>query len=184
MPQGDGDDGQNEARHSDRHSDPCRPELSAGGRISAEPRDRDRWRGPRVGQRDLRWQRAAERDAARAFATALRLVARAGAFAALQPGIPPVSVAPLVGVWRRGLGRLRLPLHGLAALGAWLAGARGRGSHRRPPAGPPVHPESTPPWLIVRYDHPARGDKPPVKLLWYHGGKQPEPPVLSTELAG
>ena len=51
-------------------------------------------------------------------------------------------------------------------------------------AGPPVHPESTPPWLIVRYDHPARGDKPPVKLLWYHGGKQPEPPVLSTELAG
>src|SRR5207249_2732578 len=49
-------------------------------------------------------------------------------------------------------------------------------------AGPPVHPESTPPWLILRYEHPARGDKPPVKLFWYHGGKRPEPPVLSAEL--
>jgi len=40
--------------------------------------------------------------------------------------------------------------------------------------GPPVHPDSTPPWLIVRYEHPARGSKPPVKLTWYHGGKQPD----------
>ena len=39
--------------------------------------------------------------------------------------------------------------------------------------GPPVHAESTPPWLIVRYEHPARGQKPPVKLTWYHGGKHP-----------
>ncbi len=45
--------------------------------------------------------------------------------------------------------------------------------------GPPVHPESTPPWLIVRYQHPARkkagtGEAlPPVSLTWYHGGKQP-----------
>ncbi len=39
--------------------------------------------------------------------------------------------------------------------------------------GPPVHPESTPPWLIVRYRHPARGDKPPVKVTWYHGGRHP-----------
>jgi hypothetical protein len=39
--------------------------------------------------------------------------------------------------------------------------------------GPPVHPDSTPPWLIVRYQHPARGDQPPVTLTWYHGGKQP-----------
>jgi predicted dehydrogenase len=42
-----------------------------------------------------------------------------------------------------------------------------------PVDGPPVHPESTPPWLIVRYQHPARGDQPPVQLTWYHGGKQP-----------
>ena len=40
--------------------------------------------------------------------------------------------------------------------------------------GPAVHPETVPPWLILRYDYPARGEKPPVKLMWYHGGKQPE----------
>lgn len=39
--------------------------------------------------------------------------------------------------------------------------------------GPPPHPESTPPWLIVRYEFPARGDLPPVKLTWYDGGKRP-----------
>ena len=44
--------------------------------------------------------------------------------------------------------------------------------------GPPVHLESTPPWLIVRYQFPARvkeGTKwSPLKLTWYHGGKYPE----------
>jgi len=40
--------------------------------------------------------------------------------------------------------------------------------------GPAPDPESCPPWLIVRYEFPARGDKPPVKLTWYHGGKHPE----------
>jgi predicted dehydrogenase len=45
--------------------------------------------------------------------------------------------------------------------------------------GPPVHPDSPPPWLIVRYEHPARGEKPPVTLTWYHGGKKPE--MLSDE---
>jgi len=40
--------------------------------------------------------------------------------------------------------------------------------------GPPVHPETVPPWLILRYDYPARGAQPPVKLMWYHGGRQPE----------
>lgn len=45
--------------------------------------------------------------------------------------------------------------------------------------GPPVHPESTPPWLVVRYEHPARGKQPPVKLTWYHGGKHPS--LLSEE---
>jgi predicted dehydrogenase len=39
--------------------------------------------------------------------------------------------------------------------------------------GPPVHPDSTPPWLIVRYEYPARGAEPPVTLTWYHGGKKP-----------
>ena len=40
--------------------------------------------------------------------------------------------------------------------------------------GPPVHPETVPPWLVLRYDYPARGLQPPVKLTWYHGGRQPE----------
>ncbi len=48
--------------------------------------------------------------------------------------------------------------------------------------GPPVHPESTPAWAIVRYQFPARGEKPPVQLTWYHGGKRPE--MLSTVLSG
>jgi len=47
--------------------------------------------------------------------------------------------------------------------------------------GPPVHAESTPPWLIVRYEYPPRGPKPAVRLTWYHGGKQP--PLLSAEQA-
>ena len=39
--------------------------------------------------------------------------------------------------------------------------------------GPPVHPETTPAWMIVRYEFPARGTLPPVKLAWYDGGKRP-----------
>jgi predicted dehydrogenase len=50
-----------------------------------------------------------------------------------------------------------------------------------PVDGPKADPHSPPPWLIVRYEFPARGDKPPVKLTWYHGGKQPS--LLNEELA-
>ena len=39
--------------------------------------------------------------------------------------------------------------------------------------GPPVNPETVPPWLTVRYEFPARGDLPPVKLTWYDGKKKP-----------
>ena len=39
--------------------------------------------------------------------------------------------------------------------------------------GPPVDPESCPPWLIVRYEYPKRDLLPPVKLTWYHGGQRP-----------
>ncbi len=42
-----------------------------------------------------------------------------------------------------------------------------------PVDGPPVDPDSPPPWLIVRYQFPARGAQPPVTLTWYHGGKHP-----------
>ena len=42
--------------------------------------------------------------------------------------------------------------------------------------GPPVHPETTPEWMIVRYEFPARLDLPPVSLTWYDGGKRPALP--------
>ncbi len=38
----------------------------------------------------------------------------------------------------------------------------------------PLHPESTARWTIARQEYPARGDLPPVKLHWYHGGTYPE----------
>ncbi|MBK9137346.1 MAG: Gfo/Idh/MocA family oxidoreductase [Verrucomicrobia bacterium] len=49
-----------------------------------------------------------------------------------------------------------------------------------PVDGLPVHPESAPPWAIVRFQYPSRLSSyshqtlPPVTLTWYHGGKQPE----------
>lgn len=43
--------------------------------------------------------------------------------------------------------------------------------------GPPLHDEFAPPWLIARYEFPARGDQPPVKLTWYNGEKLP--PLLT-----
>jgi predicted dehydrogenase len=49
--------------------------------------------------------------------------------------------------------------------------------------GPPIHAESTPPWLIVRYQYSARPSQSAVTLTWYHGGKYPQPPILSAELA-
>jgi len=42
-----------------------------------------------------------------------------------------------------------------------------------------VHVETAPNWSIVRWEFPARGDAPPVKLTWYDGGKKPP-----EELAG
>lgn len=39
--------------------------------------------------------------------------------------------------------------------------------------GPPVHPERTSPGLTIRYQFPARGDLPAVKMTWYDGGKRP-----------
>jgi predicted dehydrogenase len=36
-------------------------------------------------------------------------------------------------------------------------------------AGPPPHAECTPTALVARYDFPARGSSPPVRLTWYDG---------------
>jgi predicted dehydrogenase len=39
--------------------------------------------------------------------------------------------------------------------------------------GPPVHSESTPTWLIVRYTFPERLARPAVTLTWYNGDRRP-----------
>jgi hypothetical protein len=40
--------------------------------------------------------------------------------------------------------------------------------------GPPVHPETCPLGLIVRYDFPARGSMPALKFTWYDGDLIPQ----------
>ena len=39
--------------------------------------------------------------------------------------------------------------------------------------GPPVDAETAPLALVVRYEFPARGEKPPVKFTWYDGTNRP-----------
>jgi predicted dehydrogenase len=43
--------------------------------------------------------------------------------------------------------------------------------------GPPVHPETAPPWIKVTYEFPSRGDQPPVRLTWYDGSRRPDLPA-------
>jgi predicted dehydrogenase len=43
--------------------------------------------------------------------------------------------------------------------------------------GPPVDPDICPAWMIVRWEHPANGDRLGLKVVWYHGGKRPEAPA-------
>jgi predicted dehydrogenase len=40
----------------------------------------------------------------------------------------------------------------------------------------PVRSETYPDYLIVRWEHPARGARPPLTLTWYDGGKRPASP--------
>lgn len=47
--------------------------------------------------------------------------------------------------------------------------------------GPAVHAESTPKWCIVHYEFPARDKLPPVKLVWYDGGKLPSKDLFEGE---
>jgi predicted dehydrogenase len=45
----------------------------------------------------------------------------------------------------------------------------------------PRDPESAPEWSIVTYHFPARGSRPPVKAVWYDGGKRPPRPAALEE---
>ena len=40
----------------------------------------------------------------------------------------------------------------------------------------PVRPETYPDHLTVRWEHPARGKRPPVNLTWYDGNQRPKSP--------
>lgn len=40
--------------------------------------------------------------------------------------------------------------------------------------GPPVHPVGTPSNMHVIWDHPAKGERGPVRVHWYDGGSRPE----------
>ena len=45
-----------------------------------------------------------------------------------------------------------------------------------------VDDETAPLWSIITYQFPARGDRPPLKLTWYDGGKlPPRPPELEPD---
>lgn len=47
----------------------------------------------------------------------------------------------------------------------------------------PVNDETFPKWQIITYYFPARGKRPPVKMIWYDGGKMPaRPPELEKGL--
>jgi predicted dehydrogenase len=39
--------------------------------------------------------------------------------------------------------------------------------------GPPIHPETTPEWLVVRYEFPPLHGHAPLQVTWYDGGKRP-----------
>ncbi len=40
----------------------------------------------------------------------------------------------------------------------------------------PVRPETYPDYLTVRWEHPARGNRPPLTLTWYDGRQRPKSP--------
>ncbi len=42
--------------------------------------------------------------------------------------------------------------------------------------GSAVHPVTCPKWLTATWEHPARGDRGPVKLMWYDAEKRPKSP--------
>ncbi len=48
-----------------------------------------------------------------------------------------------------------------------------------------IHKETFPKWEIIRYDFPARGDMPPVRVNWYNGaGRAPGPRGMIEKMMG
>ena len=106
-----------QGRHADGHADSRRRELSPRGRDHQGRPDRPGVAGARVdGQRES--ARRPRQGGHAAVDGRLRLVDWPGADAAVSPVALPLQLALLVGFRRRHAGRLRLPLHGPAVLGA------------------------------------------------------------------
>jgi len=42
--------------------------------------------------------------------------------------------------------------------------------------GSPLSSDTCPTWLTAKWEHPAVGDRPPVTVYWYDGGKKPKMP--------
>jgi len=43
--------------------------------------------------------------------------------------------------------------------------------------GSPVSPYTNPTWLVATWEHPARGERPAVKMTWHDADKRPESPA-------
>ena len=120
------------------------------------------------------WPQAVDRPAdqsARSEVAALGPLARPRARASLSSGLSPVQVARLVGFWHRRPGRHGLPHHRRGLLGP--RAARSAEHRGREPAGLTLIPRRPPPGRSSATSFQARGSRPPVKLIWYDGGKLP-----------
>jgi len=49
--------------------------------------------------------------------------------------------------------------------------------------GDPLRKETYPQWLVAHWEHPARGDMPPLKLHWYDGVQRPKLKVPGHDIA-
>jgi len=109
----------------------------------------------------------------------------------------PAPTRPYVGAWREGPAKGKHLYHPHNWRGWWDFGTGALGDiacHAMAPAfwalklgkptaveaeHSPSNDEMFPDWSIITYEFPARGDLPPVKLVWYDGGKKPSrPPEL------
>jgi len=106
----------------------------------------------------------------------------------------PAPERPYAGKWRDGPHKGKPVYHPFVWRGWWDFGTGALGDiacHAMAPAfwalklGLPTaveakhsgcNRETFPLWSIITYEFPARGEMPPVKLVWYDGGKKPPRP--------
>jgi predicted dehydrogenase len=107
----------------------------------------------------------------------------------------PAPERPYVDHWREGKAQGKPLYHPVHWRGWWDFGTGALGDiacHAMAPAfwalklgkptavqaeHSPCNAEMYPDWSIITYEFPARGDLPPVKLVWYDGGKMPPRPA-------